>query len=50
VAHDIFKETEEISLDKLKTIMNNKPVLIDVRGYFNGNESIEEKGFYYRTL
>ena len=50
VAHDVFKEAGEISLDKLKTIMNSKPVLIDIKGYFNGNRSMEEKGFYYRTL
>ena len=36
--------------DKLKTIMNSHPVLIDVKGYFNGRASVQEQGFYYRTL
>ena len=46
VAHDAFKP---ITLDKLKNIMNEKPVLIDVRNLFNKKEA-EEKGFYYREL
>ena len=51
VVHDAFKDDgEEISLDKLKTIMNSNPVLIDVKGYFNGSGSMEEQGIYYRTL
>ncbi|KPJ66696.1 MAG: UDP-N-acetyl-D-galactosamine dehydrogenase [Coxiella sp. DG_40] len=51
VVHDAFRDDgEDISLDKLKTIMNSKPVLIDVKGYFNGRRSMEEHGFYYRTL
>jgi len=29
--------------------MNDKPVLIDVRGIFNSAEAIG-KGFYYKTL
>lgn len=50
VAHDIFKEAgHEISLEKLETIMNTSPVLIDVAGYFDGSKALE-KGFYYRTL
>ncbi len=51
VVHDAFKnEDGEISLDKLKTIMNSNPVLIDVKGHFNGCESMEDRGIYYRTL
>ncbi len=46
VAHDAFKE---ITLDKLKGIMNASPVLIDVRGMFEPGQA-REKGFYYRTL
>jgi len=46
VAHKAF---QEIILDKLKALMNHKPVLIDVRGFFDRQEA-EEKGFYYQTL
>lgn len=46
VAHDVFKT---VTLEKLKDIMDEKPVLIDVRHMFDGNEA-EKKGFYYRTL
>ncbi|MFH1031495.1 MAG: nucleotide sugar dehydrogenase [Chloroflexota bacterium] len=46
VAHKAFKE---ITLDKLKINMNKKPILIDVRGFFDGKEAVK-KGFYYRTL
>lgn len=46
VAHQAFKE---ISMAKLKKIMNDKPVLIDVRGFFNGEDAMEE-GIYYQTL
>ena len=50
VAHDAFKEDGKvISLEKLETIMNSKPVLIDVPGCFDGRKA-QEKGFYYRTL
>jgi len=50
VAHDAFKEAGQgISLDKLETIMTASPILIDVRGFFDGREA-REKGFYYRTL
>jgi UDP-N-acetyl-D-galactosamine dehydrogenase len=45
-AHDIFKE---ITLDFLKQISTDRPILIDVRGFFNSKEAVE-KGFYYRTL
>ena len=46
VSHDVFKE---ITLDKLKTIMGNNPVLIDVRGFYDRNKA-EKKGFYYWRL
>ena len=46
VAHKAFRE---ITLDKLKGIMNDNPVLIDVRGFFDSREAVR-KGFYYRTL
>ena len=46
VAHDEFKKTE---LDDIKKFMNDKPVLIDVRGMFDEEEA-KEKGFYYRSL
>jgi UDP-N-acetyl-D-mannosaminuronate dehydrogenase len=46
VAHDEFKK---IKLKDMKELMNNAPVLIDVRGMFNG-EKANRKGFYYRGL
>ncbi|MBA7710149.1 UDP-glucose 6-dehydrogenase [subsurface metagenome] len=46
VAHEAFKE---VTVGKLKGIMNDNPVLIDVRGFFDSQEAAE-KGFYYRTL
>lgn len=46
VGHDAFKK---ITLSKLKSVMNDKPVLIDVRGFFDNKEAME-KGIYYRTL
>ncbi len=46
VAHDAF---QEITLDKLKGIMNDKPILIDVSGLFNREEAVK-KGFYYTSL
>ena len=46
VAHDTFKE---VTLDKLKGIMNNEPILIDVRGIFHADQA-KEAGFYYATL
>ena len=46
VAHSAFRN---IKADTLKGIMNDKPVLIDVRGCFDGLVMVE-KGFYYRTL
>ena len=46
VAHKAF---QKVSVDKLKAIMSDRPVLIDVRGFFDRQEAAE-KGFYYRTL
>jgi UDP-N-acetyl-D-galactosamine dehydrogenase len=44
--HDIFKE---MTLDKLKELMPDKPILIDIKGFYN-KEKAEEKGFYYKIL
>jgi UDPglucose 6-dehydrogenase/UDP-N-acetyl-D-galactosamine dehydrogenase len=46
VAHDEFRRME---LEDLKRMINNKPVLIDVRGIFD-EEEVKRKGFYYRGL
>jgi hypothetical protein len=46
VAHDAFRE---ITLENLKTIMNNEPILIDVRGTFDVEEAKGAR-FYYETL
>jgi len=46
VAHDAFKE---ITLNKLKAIMNTSPILIDVPGFFNKEEA-RQKRFHYKTL
>ena len=46
VAHDEFKK---MTLDSIKQFMNEKPVLIDVRGIFGKNAAVE-KGFNYKTL
>ena len=46
VYHDGF---QRFTLDKLKKIMSNHPILIDVRGIFNQEEA-ERSGFYYKTL
>jgi UDPglucose 6-dehydrogenase/UDP-N-acetyl-D-galactosamine dehydrogenase len=45
VIHDIFKK---ISLDNLIGIMNNNPILIDVRGYYN--EEAKKRNIIYRKL
>ena len=44
VMHDVFKK---IGLDQIKNIMNDPPVLIDVRGGFR---EASQKGFIYRSL
>ena len=46
VAHDEF---EKMGIEKIKEIMNNKPVLVDVRGIFNEKEAKSE-GFFYKRL
>ena len=46
VAHDEFKK---IDLEDIKKFMNDKPVLIDVRGMFNV-KNVERGGFCYRRL
>ena len=46
VGHDQFRK---MSLAKIKGMMNSNPVLIDVRGIFDG-EAAEREGFYYRRL
>jgi hypothetical protein len=38
-----------MTLDELKNIMNDRPILIDVRGFFDGQEA-EQKGIHYKTL
>ena len=46
VAHDEFKK---MGLKDIKRMMNNKPVLIDVRGVFDEEEA-KRNGFYYKGL
>ena len=46
VAHDEFKK---IDLEDIKKFMNDKPVLIDVRGMFDVKMA-EKEGFCYRRL
>ncbi|MGB2840857.1 MAG: hypothetical protein WBC40_00015 [Halobacteriota archaeon] len=46
VAHDVFKRTK---LDDVKKSMNDKPVLVDVRGMFD-EEDARKKGFLYKQL
>jgi len=46
VAHDEFKK---IGLEDVSKFMNNKPIIVDVRGMFD-EEKAKEKGFYYRRL
>ena len=46
VAHDEFKK---MKLEDVSKFMNNKPIIVDVRGMFDEEES-KEKGFYYRCL
>jgi len=47
VSHDEFKKMKVGDIKKFMN--NNKPVLIDVRGVFDGEEA-KRKGFYYRSL
>ena len=46
VAHDEFKK---MGLEDIGKFMNDKPVLVDVRGMFK-EEDARKKGFYYRRL
>lgn len=46
VAHEALVK---ITLAELKSIMNANPILIDVRGFFDGREA-QERGFIYRNL
>jgi UDPglucose 6-dehydrogenase/UDP-N-acetyl-D-galactosamine dehydrogenase len=46
VGHQAFRQ---FSLADLKAVMSPNPVLIDVRGFYNG-EDAEKMGFYYKTL
>lgn len=46
VAHNAFRE---IKLDKIRSIMNDKPILVDIRGLFSRSEATG-KGFYYTSL
>jgi UDPglucose 6-dehydrogenase/UDP-N-acetyl-D-galactosamine dehydrogenase len=46
VAHDEFKRK---TLDEIKKFMNDKPVLIDVRGMFD-EAAAKGKGVYYKEL
>ena len=46
VAHDAFKD---ITLDKLGSIMNDNPILIDIRGFLD-REIARRQGFCYITL
>jgi len=45
-AHDGFKD---FPLSELKGMMNDDPILIDIRGMFN-REDAERTGFCYRSL
>ena len=51
VAHDEFKNKTFLSTGSFfrKKVLNDKPVLIDVRGMFDGEEA-KRKGFYYKNL
>jgi UDPglucose 6-dehydrogenase/UDP-N-acetyl-D-galactosamine dehydrogenase len=46
VVHDVFKK---MGLDELKRIMGDKPILIDVRGYFS-DKVASVQDFFYRKL
>jgi UDPglucose 6-dehydrogenase/UDP-N-acetyl-D-galactosamine dehydrogenase len=46
VAHDTF---QEITLGRLRSIMKDKPILVDVRGLFSRDE-VTKGGFYYTSL
>jgi len=46
VAHDEFKK---MKLEDIKKFMNNKPIIVDVRGIFDEEEA-KRKGFFYKRL
>ena len=46
VAHDEFKK---MKLEDIGKFMNNKPIIVDVRGMFDGEEG-NGNGFYYKGL
>lgn len=46
VAHDRFRK---MSLDDIGSFMNESPVLIDVRGIFNGEIAVRA-GYYYQRV
>jgi UDPglucose 6-dehydrogenase/UDP-N-acetyl-D-galactosamine dehydrogenase len=46
VAHDEFRK---MKLEDIGEFMNAKPIIVDVRGIFDGEEA-KRKGFYYRRL
>jgi len=46
VAHDEFKK---MKLDDIRKFVNNKPIIVDVRGMFDGEEA-KKKRFYYSWL
>jgi len=46
VAHDEFKK---MGFDDIGEFMNAKPILIDIRGMFDG-EKAEKEEFYYKRL
>jgi UDPglucose 6-dehydrogenase/UDP-N-acetyl-D-galactosamine dehydrogenase len=47
VAHDEFRKT---GMEDIMRMMNDKPVLIDVRGMVDGEGAAKEEGFYYKRL
>ena len=51
VAHDAFKNKSFLSTGSFfrKKVLNNAPVLIDVRGMFDGEEA-KRKELYYRKI
>ena len=46
VAHDEFKK---MGLEDIGKFMNNKPIIVDVRGIFD-EEKAEKEEFYYKRL
>jgi len=46
VAHDEFKK---MGFEDIGKFMNAKPIIVDVRGMFDG-EAAKRKGFYYKGL